>query len=147
MYRVTTTDADISESNMVRPSTENIVGAFTGVLDQSEVLRILTYIDENEILHCNPDGVFEVASSALPQKRILEEKKKLYPNREDVSKIVEEYSIRCKGALKNAISRGVLRELDLQVFWGGEKEYLLRGKIHGKFSKTYTVNVALMRLL
>lgn len=144
LYRVTTTEADISESNMVRPSTENIVGAFTGVLDQSEVLRILTYIDENEILHCNPDGVFEVASSALPQKRILEEKKKLYPNREDVSKIVEEYSIRCKGALKNTISRGVLRELDLQVFWGGEKEYLLRGKIHGKFSKTYTVNVALM---
>ena len=144
LYRVTTTDADESEKNMVNPSTENIIAAFSGVLSEKKVLEILNYIDENQILHRNPDGVFEVASSALPQKKILEEKRKLYPNREDVSKIVEEYSIRCLGKLRNTISRGILRELDAEVFWGGEKEHLLKGKILAKFKTTYTVNVAII---
>ncbi len=144
LYRVTTTDADESEKNMVNPRTENIVAAFSGVLDEKEVSAILDYIDENQILHRNPDGVFEVSSSSLPQKKILEEKKKLYPNKEDVSKIVEEYSIKCLGKLRNYISREISRELDAQVFWGGEKEHLLRGKLSAKFKSGFTVNVALV---
>lgn len=143
LYRVTTTDADVSEKSMVNPSTENIISAFSGVLDESEVKDILDYIDENQILHRNPDGVFEVSSSALPQKKILEEKKKLYSNKEDVSKIVEEYSIKCLGKLKSKISGNIPRELDAQVFWGGEKEHLLRGKISAKFKNTFTLNVAM----
>ncbi|MBD5550155.1 MAG: hypothetical protein HDQ96_03115 [Lachnospiraceae bacterium] len=144
LYRVTTTDADTSEKSMVNPSTSNILAAFSGVLEESEVLAILDYIDEKQILHRNPDGVFEVASSALPQKKILEEKKKLYSSREDVSKIVEEYSIKCLGKLRTNVSRDVLRELDAQVFWGGEKEYLLRGKISAKFKNEYSLKVALV---
>ena len=144
LYRVTTTDADESEKNMVNPRTENIVAAFSGVLDEKEVSAILDYIDENQILHRNPDGVFEVSSSSLPQKKILEEKKKLYPNKEDVSKIVEEYSIKCLGKLRNYISREISRELDAQVFWGGEKEHLLRGKLSAKFKSGFAVNVALV---
>ena len=143
LYRVTTTDADTSEKNMVNPSTENIISAFSGVLDENVVKEILDYIDENQILHRNPDGVFEVSSSALPQKKILEEKKKLYSNKEDVSKIVEEYSIKCLGKLRSKVSANVPRELDAQVFWGGEKEHLLRGKLSAKFKNTYTANVAM----
>lgn len=144
LYRVTTTDADESEKSMVIPSTNNLVAAFSGVLDGREVLAVLDYIDENQILHRNPDGVFEVASSVLPPKKILEEKKKLYSSKEDVSKIVEEYSIKCLGKIKANISRDILRELDAQVFWGGEKEHLLRGKISAKFKKKYSINTALM---
>lgn len=144
LYRVTTTDADVSEKSMVNPGTDNIIAAFSGVLEEKEVITILDYIDENQILHRNPDGVFEVASSSLPQKKLLEEKKKLYPSKEDVSKIIEEYSIKCLGKLRANISRDILRELDAQVFWGGEKEYLLRGKISAKFKTTYSVNVALV---
>lgn len=144
LYRVTTTDADTSEKNMVTPSNDNIIYAFTGALDKDKIIEILDYIDENQILHRNPDGVFEVASSSLPQKKILEEKKKLYANKEDVSKIVEEYSIKCLGKLRTNMSRDVSREIDLQVFWGGEKEYLLRGKLPAKFKTTYTANVALI---
>ena len=144
LYRVTTTDADTSEKSMVNPSTSNILAAFSGVLEESEVLAILAYIDEKQILHRNPDGVFEVASSALPQKKILEEKKKLYSSKEDVSKIVEEYSIKCLGKLRTNISRDVLRELDAQVFWGGEKEHLLRGKVSAKFKNEYSLKVALV---
>ncbi|MCM1063037.1 MAG: hypothetical protein NC420_00970 [Eubacterium sp.] len=144
LYRVTTTDADTSEKSMVNPSTENIISAFSGVLEENAVKEILDYIDENQILHRNPDGIFEVSSSALPQKKILEEKKKLYPNKEDVSKIVEEYSIKCLGKLRTKLSANILRELDVQVFWGGEKEHLLRGKLVAKFKTAYTVNVALL---
>ena len=144
LYRVTTTDADTSEKSMVNPSTSNILAAFSGVFEESEVLAILDYIDEKQILHRNPDGVFEVASSALPQKKILEEKKKLYSSKEDVSKIVEEYSIKCLGKLRTNVSRDVLRELDAQVFWGGEKEHLLRGKISAKFKSEYALKVALI---
>lgn len=144
LYRVTTTDADLSEKSMVNPSTENIVEAFSGFMNKENVLEILDYIDENQILHRNPDGIFEVASSSLPQKKIFEEKKKLYANEEDISKIVEKYSISCLGELKRNISRDIPRELDAQVFWGGEKEYLLKGKLEAKFKATYTANVALM---
>lgn len=144
LYRVTTTDADASEKSMVNPSTDNIVAAFSGVLEESEVNLILDYIDENQILHRNPDGIFEVSTSTLPQKKILEEKKKLYSNKEDVSKIVEEYSIKCLGKLKGSVSRSVPRELDAQVFWGGEKEHLLRNKVSAKFKLPYTVNVAIV---
>lgn len=143
LYRVTTTDADISEKSMVNPSTENIISAFSGVLDENVVREVLDYIDENQILHRNPDGVFEVYSSALPQKKILEEKKKLYSNKEDVSKIVEEYSIKCIGKLRSKISENIPRELDAQVFWGGEKEHLLRGKLTAKFKTDYTANIAM----
>lgn len=144
LYRVTTTDADESEKNMVNPRTENIIAAFSGVLDEGKVSAILDYIDENQILHRNPDGIFEVSSSSLPQKKILEEKKKLYPNKEDVSKIVEEYSIKCLGKLRNHISRDIPRELDAEVFWGGEKEHLIRGKLSAKFKAGYTTNIALV---
>lgn len=144
LYRVTTTDADTSEKSMVKPSTSNLLAAFSGVLEESKVLAILDDLDEKQILHRNPDGVFEVASSSLPQKKILEEKKKLYFSKEDVSKIVEEYSIKCLGKLRANVSRDVLRELDAQVLWGGEKEHLLRGKISAKFKTAYSLNVALV---
>lgn len=144
LYRVTTTDADTSERNMVNPSTDNIKAAFSGVLEDAEVTTILDYLDDAQILHRNPEGVFEVSSSSLPQKKLLEEKKRIYPSKEDVSKIVEEYSVTSLGKIQTNISRNVPRELDAQVFWGGEKEHLLKGKISAKFKHTYTVNVAVI---
>lgn len=144
LYRVTTTDADTSERNMVNPSTDNIKAAFSGVLEDAEVTKILDYLDDAQILHRNPEGVFEVSSSSLPQKKLLEEKKRIYPSKEDVSKIVEEYSVTSLGKIQTNISRNVPRELDAQVFWGGEKEHLLKGKISAKFKHTYTVNVAVI---
>lgn len=144
LYRVTTTDADTSERNMVNPSTDNIKSAFSGVLEDTEVNTILDYLDDAQILHRNPEGVFEVSSSSLPQKKLLEEKKRIYPSKEDVSKIVEEYSVTSLGKIQTNISRNVPRELDAQVFWGGEKEHLLKGKISAKFKHTYTVNVAVI---
>lgn len=144
LYRVTTTDADTSERNMVNPSTDNIKAAFSGVLEDSEVSSILDYLDDAQILHRNPEGVFEVSSSSLPQKKILEEKKRIYPSKEDISKVVEEYSVTALGKLQTNISRSVPRELDAQVFWGGEKEHLLKGKITAKFKHSYTINVAIV---
>lgn len=144
LYRVTTTDADTSERNMVNPSTDNIKAAFSGVLEDTEVNTILDYLDDAQILHRNPEGVFEVSSSSLPQKKLLEEKKRIYPSKGDVSKIVEEYSVTSLGKIQTNISRNVPRELDAQVFWGGEKEHLLKGKISAKFKHTYTVNVAVI---
>lgn len=144
LYRVTTTDADTSERNMVNPSTDNIKAAFSGVLEDAEVNTILDYLDDAQILHRNPEGVFEVSSSSLPQKKLLEEKKRIYPSKEDVSKIVEEYSVTSLGKIQTNISRNVPRELDAQVFWGGEKEHLLKGKISAKFKHAFTVNVAVI---
>lgn len=144
LYRVATTDGDASEKSMVNPSTKNIVAAFSGEMEESRVLAILDHLDEKQILHRNPDNIFEISSSALPPKKILETKTSLYPGKEDVSKIVEEYSIKCVGELRKALSMGVSRELDAQVFWGGEKEYLLRDKILAKFKTDYTINVAVM---
>lgn len=125
LYRVATTDGDASEKSMVNPSTKNIVAAFSGVIDENKVLSILDYFDQKQVLHCNPDGIFEISSSALPTKKILEAKKDLYPNKEDVSKIAEEYPIKCIGELRKTLSKGISRKLDVQVFWGGEKSIFL----------------------
>lgn len=144
LYRVTTTDADTSERNMVNPSTDNIKSAFSGVLEDGEISNILDYLDDSQILHRNPEGVFEVSSSSLPQKKLLEEKKRLYPSKEDISKVVEEYSVTALGKIRTSISGNVSRELDAQVFWGGEKEHLLKGKISAKFKQTYTMNIAVV---
>lgn len=144
LYRVATTDGDASEKSMVNPSTKNVVAAFSGVIEENKVLSILDYFDEKQILHRNPDGIFEISSSALPTKKILEAKKSLYPNKEDVSKIVEEYPVECVGGLRQTLSQGISRELDVQVFWGGEKEYLLKDKILAKFKIDYAINVAVM---
>lgn len=143
LYRVTTTDADISETNMVRPSTSNLIAAFSGVMEDYEVREILDEIDDAQILHRNPDGIFEVASSSLPQKKILEEKKKMYSEKEDVSKILEAYSIKAVGKLRSTINRAIPRMIDLQLFWGGDKEHLLKGRIIGKLKIPYAVNIAL----
>lgn len=142
LYRVTTTDAEAPEKSMVNPSTDNIISAFSGVLNIDEISDILDAIDESQILHRNPDGIFEVTSSALPPKKILEEKRKLYSSKEDVSKILEEYPIKCIGKFRNSISRSVLREVDAQVFWTGDKEHLLHNKLEAKFKNTYTLNIA-----
>lgn len=143
LYRVTTTDADVSEKNMVNPSTNNLISAFSGVMTESEVRKILDEIDDAQIIHRNPDGIFEVASSSLPQKKILEEKKKMYSEKEDVSKILETYSIKAIGKLRNTISRSIPRMVDVQLFWGGDKEHLLKGRILGKLKIPYAVNIAL----
>lgn len=144
LYRVTTTNADVSEKSMVNPSTENIIASFSGVYSKSEVEEILNYFDESQILHRNPDGIFEIASSLLPQKRLQEEKQKLYHLKEDVSKIVEGYNISCLGKLSQAVAGGVLREREVQVFWGGEKEYTLKNKIFAKFKVDCAVHIALI---
>lgn len=143
LYRVTTTDADVSEKNMVNPSTNNLISAFSGVMTESEVRKILDEIDETQIMHRNPDGIFEVSSSSLPQKKILEEKKKLYSEKEDVSKILEAYSIKAVGKLRNTISRSIPRMVDVQLFWGGDKEHLLKGRILGKLKTPCAVSIAL----
>lgn len=143
LYRVTTTDADLSEKNMVNPSTNNLISAFSGVMTESQVRKVLDEIDESQILHRNPDDIFEVASSSLPQKKILEEKKKMYSEKEDVSKILEAYSIKAIGKLKNTISRSIPRTVDVQLFWGGDKEHLLKGRVLGKLKTPYAVSIAL----
>ena len=143
LYRVTTTDADASEKNMVNPSTNNLISAFSGVMTESQVRKVLDEIDESQILHRNPDGIFEVASSSLPQKKILEEKKKMYSEKEDVSKILEAYSIKAVGKLRNTISRTIPRTVDVQLFWGGDKEHLLKGRVSGKLKIPCAVSVAL----
>lgn len=144
LYRVTTTDADTSEKTLVNPSTENIIRAYSGVYDENRINEILNYIDDNQIMHRNPDGVFEVASSSLPQKKILEEKKKLYSQKEDVAKIVEEYNITTINSLKTTLNSGVTRLVDVQAFWGGDKDHLLRQKLQSKFKTTYSLNIALV---
>ena len=143
LYRVTTTDADASEKNMVNPSTNNLISAFSGVMAESEVRKVLDEIDESQILHRNPDGIFEVSSSSLPQKKLMEEKKKMYSEKEDVSKILEAYSIKAVGKLRNTISRSIPRIVDVQLFWGGDKEHLLKGRISGKLKIPYAVSIAL----
>ncbi|MEO2631066.1 hypothetical protein ABHA13_17830, partial [Blautia wexlerae] len=60
-----------------------------------------------------------------------------------VSKILEAYSIKAVGKLRNTISRSIPRMVDVQLFWGGDKEHLLKGRILGKLKTPCAVSIAL----
>lgn len=143
LYRVTTTDADVSEKSMVNPSEENVKAAFSGTYTEDVMDEILNYLDDAQILHKSPDGIFEIASSSLPQKRLLEEKRKLYSSKEDVSKVIEDYQVSCLKQLNKTITNNIPREKEVRVFWGGEKEHTLKNKINAKFKSDFAIHVAL----
>lgn len=142
LYRVSTTDADSSEKNMVNPNVENIVAAFTGTYTRQEIINVLNYFDESQILHRSPDGVFELSTSSLPQKKVQEKKQKLYPSYEDVSKVLESYNFTGIGDISRNLSIGALRENEVKCFWGGEKEFTLRNKLLTKFKIPYATHIA-----
>jgi len=76
------------------PSKENIMDMFVGTSFEELVPTILEYIDKKGYITRNPDGLFLVSYSVLPEKEVSEEKKDLMKEYENVTKIIGQYSER-----------------------------------------------------
>lgn len=139
-------EEEYNESRLIKPTEENIIAAFSGVYDPSEVQKCLQHINEQQILLRSPDGVFEVSFSTLSPQRISNETKKIYPQYEDISKIIEFYPYSCKMPLDKALSSHIYRACKINCFWAGDKQSSLQKKLDSTFSPGYTLNIAIFFL-
>lgn len=142
LYRVTATDGELGEKNLVNPSETNIISAFSGMLEREKVLEILNYIDENQIVHRNPDAMFEITFSSIPSRRIADEKRNIYPSNEDVTKAFAAYSVSCKKKVEDSLTGRILRESQVGFFWGGDNEFNIKNKVGSRFNVSSAISIA-----
>jgi len=141
LYKMTMTATINEEKNMVIPSTDNIVYAFRGVYSIQQINEVLDYIDSHQIIHRSPDGIFEIAFTALPIKQVMEEKAKEYAKCEDITKLLNQYPFE-RAVIEKELKRQIIRDVEVKFFWGGETEFSLRNKISSSFSSSYSLPIA-----
>ncbi|KUK66683.1 MAG: hypothetical protein XD85_0045 [Parcubacteria bacterium 34_609] len=129
------------ESNLYSPSEENIANMFISTTFQDSVPEILNYIDnEKGYVPKNPDGLFLVSYSVLPEKEVDEEKRTVSREYEDITKALSKDQ---KERLHRDLTSNVLRETEFQVYWAGIKDYELKRKLRNDFKNSYYFPIAL----
>ena len=141
LNRVIQSDDAFQESSLVNPSEKNILATLSGAFSSEEVSNALEYIDSNEIIQKNPEGIFEIATSNMPIQRIQAEKDKLYLKYLDISTAFNEY-VGLRNDLKRAITSRFYRDCEFDVF-GAETSSIDR-KIDKVFTRNYAVQIALI---
>lgn len=127
------------ESDLYSPSEENITNMFIGTSFQDSVPEILDYIDKKGYVPKNPDGLFLVSYSFLPEREVTEEKQIVSREYEDITKALSRYQER----LHRDLTSNILRENKLQVYWAGVKDYELKRKLINDFEISYYLPIAL----
>ncbi len=128
------------ESNLYSPSKENITNMFIGTSFQDSVPEILDYIDKKGYVPKNPDGLFLVSYSALPEKEVDEERQIVSIEHKDITRALSKHQ---KERLCRDLTSNILRENKLQVYWAGIKDYDLRRKLKNDFKNSYYLPIAL----
>ncbi|MFZ5354607.1 MAG: hypothetical protein ACOZCL_18035 [Bacillota bacterium] len=145
LYKITITANNNPEKNLVIPHENNIKSAFVGTGIYNNVNAILEYFDNNQIVHRSPEGLYEVAFSALPSHKVEEQKRKELLSYEDITSVLNNFGAK-KLELSNQIKQGILRETEINFYWAGEIESSLRKKIESGFKKPYAIHIAVLLL-
>ena len=122
------------------PSTENIMNMFIGTSFEELVPTILEHIDKKGYITKNPDGLFLVSYSVLPEKEVSEEKKDLMKEYENITKLLDSTH---KENIYKVLSSPVLREVKIQIYPAKIKDYELKRRLETDFSSSYYIPVAL----
>ena len=75
-----------------KPSENNVKLAYSGVYEEREIEKILEDIDKKGILRKNPEGIFLVLSTSLPENELKDEEAKLraaFPSVYEILKTVD----------------------------------------------------------
>ena len=128
------------DSSLYSPSEENIIDMFVGTSFQDSIPDILNYIDKKGYIPRNPDGLFLVSYSVLPEREVAEEKQKIIREYEDITKALSKDH---KERLNKDLTSNVLRENKLQIYWAGVKDYELKRRLRNDFKNSYYIPVAL----
>jgi uncharacterized protein (DUF1697 family) len=131
-----------AQQSLVLPSVGNIRSLFVGTLWESDVDRTLGHFDKKEIIRKTPDELYLVSFSSLPINEVEVEKQKAILEYEDITKVLE-FNPASKTNLTNLITNGILRTTEVNFYWAGEKEHILRSKLSKGFRKTYSLHLAI----
>lgn len=127
-------------NSLYSPSKENVLDMFIGTSFEELVPSILENIDKKGYITRNPDNLFLVSYSALPEGEVSEEKKNVAREYENVTKLIGDTQ---KERIHKALVSLVLRETKLQIYPAKIKDYELRRKLTTDFSNSYYIPVAL----
>ncbi len=127
--------------SLVAPSMDNIKSLFLGSHLGKYVDEAVDFIDRKKIIRRTPDNLFLVSSSTLPQREINEEKQKLVSSYEDITKVLD-FDSNSKSNLTSVITIGMLRVAEVNFYWAGEKEHILKTRLLKDFKKTYSLHLA-----
>ncbi len=131
------------KESLVAPSQKNIVGAFLAALPEDELLPILNYLDKKEIIRRTPDNLFVVSSTALPPKEVEDEKIKLRDKYIDLKNLLE-FSTESTVLLTQTLGSNILRDKEIGIYWGNQKQNILQYNMSKDFKKSYALHLAVI---
>jgi hypothetical protein len=128
------------EVTIYSPSKENIEDMFLGTHYQKFIDQVLEYIDKNNIIPKTPDGLYLISQTPLPIEEINREKEIAKREYEDITKLISDDT---QKSLLTNFKNGLLRELNLQIYWAGLSDNEISRKINKDFINSYKINIAL----
>lgn len=124
---------------LVAPSVDNVASMFLGTQYEASVTEVLQILD-HAYIQKTPDNFFFVATTSLPLKEIEEQKRQLETTYREVVNLLNPEQ---KQELLAALSNGILREVEMNLYWAGMAEHVLRSRLHNAFKTPYALHVAL----
>ena len=131
---------EAGESSLVIPSEKNIINLFAGVIDQKDLISILSFIDDNQIINKTPDNLYLITSLGLPSREVETEKNRIKSEYNTIDKILNREQ---KKELQDIVGASVNRDVELIIMDAGLNEHLIRKKLEKAFRKSYTIHLCL----
>ncbi len=131
---------EVSEASLVSPSEDNIKNLFAGCMPENTLNEILIHIDDQQIINRNPNGLYLLTSSGLPQIEIANEKEKLKKVYESIDSILDQNQ---KNNIIKSISNLVIHKMEISIMDNKSKEYIIRNKLDKAFNKKYYLHSCL----
>lgn len=128
-----------ARDTLVAPSLANITSMFWGTEYASEVEATLEFLHAQQIIAKNPDNLYLIIASSLPQREVEKEKDRVISEYDSVEKIL---SKKYREELESVITSSILRTTEFHVFDADIGEHLLKSKLRKAFREPYALHVA-----
>ena len=137
--------SDETKDSLLVPSQENINMMFSGTRYEKEIDKVLNFIDADKIIPKTPSGLFHVAFSSLPPGEIEKEKEKLFNSYKDIVSIIN-INPGAKDNIRSILTNALLRQNELNLYWAGEQQHIIKTRLSKDFTKPYTAHIAVFVL-
>ena len=131
---------EVGESSLVVPSEKNIVNLFVGAIGQKDLISILSFIDDKQIINKTPDNLYLITSFGPSSREVEIEKVRIKSEYNTIDKILSNWQER---ELELTISVSVNRVVEFVIMDASLNEHLIRRKIVKSFKKDYTIRLCL----
>lgn len=139
LYRLISLDE--SQDNLITPNRRNIAYAFAGSKDDQIIDNCLEFINNEQIISRNPDGLFLVESSALPQKEIRQAIVSLKNIYDSIDKILNE---KHQETFRDIFSPSIIRTSEIIFVDADCYEHILKSKLEKSFKFEHSLHFAIV---